>query len=294
MKRFLLLLSLTLITPAFAPTGAPLAGELSIDVAHATPRARRARRRRARRRRRPRRRSVTPAYRRQRARWHKRAPSRMADRWLRRDPLPLIFRPVSVRRRFSLVPDENGRFDGQNLMLAKKAFRSRRTGEEREIHPRLLELVHRAVLRFGAPWVWIVSGYRPHARPTSRHYQGRAIDMVLPGVPDRRLARFLRRQGYVGVGVYPISQFVHLDVRQRSYFWEDRSGPGQATLERQTNFSDAWRGDRDADLRGEERVIDLEGASEGAETPADESAEAAETGPEAEREGETDADTEDS
>jgi len=31
--------------------------------------------------------------------------------------------------------------------------------------------------------------------------------------------------GFVGVGVYPASQFVHVDVRPRSYFWVDYSGP---------------------------------------------------------------------
>ena len=34
--------------------------------------------------------------------------------------------------------------------------------------------------------------------------------------------------GFVGVGVYPVSGFVHLDVRERSYFWVDTSGPRHA------------------------------------------------------------------
>ena len=38
--------------------------------------------------------------------------------------------------------------------------------------------------------------------------------------------------GFVGVGIYPTSQFVHVDVRPRSYFWIDNSGPGKRNRER--------------------------------------------------------------
>ena len=33
--------------------------------------------------------------------------------------------------------------------------------------------------------------------------------------------------GFAGVGVYPTSGFVHVDVRDRSWFWIDKSGPGR-------------------------------------------------------------------
>jgi hypothetical protein len=51
------------------------------------------------------------------------------------------------------------------------------------------------------------------------------MDIVVPGVPDEEVARFAREIGFVGVGVYPASQFVHVDIRPRSYFWVDYSGP---------------------------------------------------------------------
>jgi hypothetical protein len=56
---------------------------------------------------------------------------------------------------------------------------------------------------------------------------GRAVDIVVPGVPNDEVAGYAREFGRVGVGHYPVSGFVHLDVRDRSFFWRDPSGPGQ-------------------------------------------------------------------
>jgi len=154
--------------------------------------------------------------------------------------------------RFILTPEsDEGGFDAADLETAKNAFRSRRRGTTHEVHPRLLDLIYRAARRFDAPFAHVISGYR-EARSTSRHSQGRAIDFVLPGVPDRRLARFLRRAGFVGVGIYPNSGFVHLDVRARSYFWVDRSWPGQRSRTRPMRRRAARRADAQARRRGAE------------------------------------------
>ena len=56
--------------------------------------------------------------------------------------------------------------------------------------------------------------------------RGRAADFVVPGAADHDVARFARGIGFVGVGTCPDGSFVHVDVRERSYFWIDRSGPG--------------------------------------------------------------------
>lgn len=132
----------------------------------------------------------------------------------------------------ALIPQADGSFDITAAALAEQAFAYRDDGTTHPIHPRLIELVYRAARHFRSPYVHVVSGYR-NGRPTSRHAQGRALDFVLPGVTDRRLASYLRPQGFVGVGVYPTSGFVHLDVRGRSYFWSDASGPSQSNRERQ-------------------------------------------------------------
>ena len=180
------------------------------------------------------------------------------------EPPPLVLRPVWTNERFTLTPDASGQFDDEQMEVARRAMAWRRDGSHREIHARLITLLYRAALEFRAPWVWVVSGFRGR-RPTSRHFQGRAVDIVMPGVRDRRLAHYLRRQGFVGVGVYPVSGFVHLDVRQSSFFWYDYTGPGQAQRNRPTMFGAARRFDRQAASRGEARTADLEAAAAEAE-----------------------------
>ena len=77
------------------------------------------------------------------------------------------------------------------------------------------------------------------------------MDMVVPGVPDEEVARFVREMGFVGVGVYPTSQFVHVDVRPRSYFWVDFSGPRMKNRERGILGDLAAKSDAAAVARGQ-------------------------------------------
>jgi hypothetical protein len=48
------------------------------------------------------------------------------------------------------------------------------------------------------------------------------------GVPNSALRDYLRTLRDVGVGYYPNSTFVHLDVRERSASWVDYAGPGES------------------------------------------------------------------
>jgi hypothetical protein len=59
--------------------------------------------------------------------------------------------------------------------------------------------------------------------------KGLACDFRVEGVKTAELRDYLRRTfEKVGVGYYPNSSFVHLDVRKdRSAFWIDYSGPGE-------------------------------------------------------------------
>lgn len=190
-------------------------------------------------------------------RWHARADPGEVRRWLAQSPPPLVLRPVGRAERFVLVPDPEGRFDDEARGVAERALADRTDGSHVPVHPRLIELVYRAVRRFRAPYVHVISGYRGDD-PASRHAHGRAIDFVLPGVSDQRLAAFLRPQGFVGVGIYPTSGFVHLDVRARSYFWSDASGPGQPNRERRILRTLGARFDRVARARGVEPVDERE------------------------------------
>jgi hypothetical protein len=97
---------------------------------------------------------------------------------------------------------------------------------------RLEQLVFKAAYHFKAARVSIVSGFRAHA---GRHGSGEALDFKLDGVYAGTLAAYLRSLGHVGVGIYthPRTQFVHLDVREQSYYWLDASPPGVKWRERQ-------------------------------------------------------------
>jgi uncharacterized protein YcbK (DUF882 family) len=126
----------------------------------------------------------------------------------------------------------DGGFAAADLDRVAHLLRSA-TGDEHPIDPRTLSLVYRIQTHFDVPEIRVVSGYRlPRAGSRSNHGKGRAVDLIVPGVADEEVARFVRDVGFVGVGVYPVSQFVHVDIRPRSYFWIDLSGPHMKNRER--------------------------------------------------------------
>lgn len=99
----------------------------------------------------------------------------------------------------------------------------------RAIHPRLVQLLAAVVEHFPGHAVEIVSGYRP-GDGASRHAHARAIDFRLQGVRNETLRDFARTLPDAGVGYYPNSVFIHLDVRDHDdgrVFWTDYSGPGE-------------------------------------------------------------------
>lgn len=95
------------------------------------------------------------------------------------------------------------------------------------VHPGLLVRLQRVAKRFPGKTIEIISGHRPDARVTSRHHHARALDMRVEGVSREALRDFLRKFDETGVGYYPNSYFVHMDVRDSRGYWVDRSGPGE-------------------------------------------------------------------
>lgn len=161
-----------------------------------------------------------------------------------------------MSRSFPLTPERDGTFGEEALASAREAFQDHHDGTSVDVHPRVLELCYRAAREFRAPFVYLISGFRT-TRSTSRHNQGRAMDIVLPGVAEERLATFLRAQGFVGVGTYPNSGFTHLDVRNRSYYWVDRSGPDQSSQTTPVRANEVARHDAGARRRNEIQIADL-------------------------------------
>lgn len=105
-----------------------------------------------------------------------------------------------------------------------------RGGDTKQVHPRLIRMMALVSDHFGGRPLEIVSGYRPpgHGPTThSRHHLGHAIDFRVHGVGNAELRDFCRTFAHVGVGYYPNSAFVHLDVRRHEAHWTDWSGPGE-------------------------------------------------------------------
>jgi len=127
--------------------------------------------------------------------------------------------------KLDLIYWADGRYQPGALRRIEWLLRDFRTDEVHPIDPRLLDLLAavRQRLRTRAP-IQVISAYRSpltnamlaslseSVAPNSLHMAGRAIDVRLPGRPlwaVRQVATALRAGG---VGYYPRSQFVHLDV----------------------------------------------------------------------------------
>jgi len=111
-------------------------------------------------------------------------------------------------------------------------FLRAKSGADHPIDARLVTLVATVSDHFGGREVDVVSGFRPYsARQYSRHSnhnEGRAIDFSIKGIANEAVRDFCRTLRNVGVGFYPNSLFVHLDVRDGNAYWVDYAAPGQA------------------------------------------------------------------
>jgi len=195
------------------------------------------------------------AYRDAVARWHKPTPGRQAPvDEAGRPKLVLVSLNSGESVELPALGDEGG-FRVQDLERATWLLRDLRAGRTHPVEPALLDRVYQAQRHFGAQEVRVVSGYRaPGARGSGNHGRGRAMDLVLPGVSDRDLAAWAKQQGFAGVGVYPAGGYCHVDVRERSHFWVDRSGPGQRGREIPVDRRQAQQADEEARKKGKRPV----------------------------------------
>jgi uncharacterized protein YcbK (DUF882 family) len=118
-----------------------------------------------------------------------------------------------------------GDYVAESLVDINRVLRDHRTGEVAAIDTALLDLLHRVQAAVGSARPFeVISGYRSPASNLmltenstgvarhSLHMDGKAIDVRLPSIPlaDLRQVGLLLKGG--GVGYYPDSNFVHLDV----------------------------------------------------------------------------------
>jgi len=124
---------------------------------------------------------------------------------------------------------EDGTFDDAALAQLDELFRCRQTGEVRAVRAELYEQLSRMYDHFGGKKVQLVSGFRFAERNSSRHYHASAMDIRIPGVSIRDMYNYAESldAGNMGIGLYPTSQFIHVDFRapgEPSYRWTDWSG----------------------------------------------------------------------
>jgi uncharacterized protein YcbK (DUF882 family) len=120
---------------------------------------------------------------------------------------------------------DDGAYVPDALQAVNKVLRDFRTGDEHVMDPRLLDLLTAVHGKVDARSPFqVISGYRSpktnamlHERSHgvasgSLHMQGMAIDVRVEGVQLDHLHKAALDLGRGGVGLYPVSNFVHMDV----------------------------------------------------------------------------------
>ncbi len=123
--------------------------------------------------------------------------------------------------------NDDGSYDVDELKAASHILRCKRTDTEKPMDPRLISILSHVYDHFGKR-IEVVSGYRNQRKQTSYHFKGSATDIRIAGVPPKKIVAFASTldTGGMGIGIYPRSRFVHIDVRPLpSYRWVDNSRP---------------------------------------------------------------------
>ena len=128
----------------------------------------------------------------------------------------------------------DGSFDDAALARLDDLWRDTRSGDVRAVRAELYEHLSRICDHYPGQRVDLISGFRFHERDSSRHYHASAMDIRIKGVSIRELYNFAETldvgkddDGALGIGIYPTSQFIHVDFRapgEPSYRWTDWSG----------------------------------------------------------------------
>ncbi len=142
----------------------------------------------------------------------------------------------------------DGSFDDAALAKLDELFRCARTGAVRAVRAELYEQLSRFFDHFEGKRIDLVSGFRWAERNSSRHYHASAMDIRIKGVSINEMYRFAESldAGGMGIGLYPVSGFVHVDFRapgEPSYRWTDTTGPnsGKSTKSKKKKKKPSYR-----------------------------------------------------
>lgn len=131
-----------------------------------------------------------------------------------------------TNERMDVVYRRGDSYVSSALRRLDEFLRDHRTGDVHQFDPRLFDLLHDLTAAGGrsSAEIDIICGYRTPASndflrritsgvaSQSLHMQGEAIDIRIPGIATSALRDLALNLHRGGVGYYPASQFVHIDV----------------------------------------------------------------------------------
>ena len=125
----------------------------------------------------------------------------------------------------------NGQYCPEALSAINHILRDHRTEDIFRIDPKLLDLLFRISTKVNLSGPFhVISGYRSpttnamlrkknkSVAKNSFHVKGQAIDIRLPGLYLSRLKKLAVKMNAGGVGYYPRSNFIHLDIGPVRYW----------------------------------------------------------------------------
>ncbi len=142
-------------------------------------------------------------------------------------------RPASQESLRVRLFDKNGKPDAKARQRLARFLRDRQNEETKRPHTRLMRVLAYLADHFNGRTIVVVSAYRAAGdgnNGSSRHSTGEAIDIRVEGVSNEALRDYCLTLSKVGVGYYPRSSFVHIDVRKKGVYWVDWSRPGEPPL----------------------------------------------------------------
>ena len=122
--------------------------------------------------------------------------------------------------RFNLA---TGEMEAEGYRKLRHLMRCLHTTAESPIDPRLIELLYAITQRTGQKII-LVSGFRApmYSRAKlSYHTRGMAADIRIPGLTPLMARDLAESMGVPGLGYYPVSGFIHVDVREYRSRWID-------------------------------------------------------------------------
>jgi uncharacterized protein YcbK (DUF882 family) len=116
-----------------------------------------------------------------------------------------------------------GELDAMGYTRLRHIMRCLRTTAETPIDPRLIDLLYRISQRTRQKII-LVSGFRApmfSLATLSYHTRGMAADIRIPGMTPLMARDLAESMGVHGLGYYPVSGFIHVDVRDDNARWTD-------------------------------------------------------------------------